>query len=501
MAIYSFLGLGAVVYCISLALYRLYLHPLSKFPGPSVAAVTLWYDIYFDIVKRGKFSAEIERMHQKYGPIVRINPNELHISDPEYLGEIYGSTKRIRDRYQPWTAGGALTSVIATISHEHHRLRRAALSPFYTKRSVRDSEPMIRKKVRTLTTRLQEAFQTGEVIRMDAAFVALSLDIIYKYCFAGEIELLLRKDFALEWRNALMTSAELAKVFKHLPFLRHAMPRALLAKWLGPLLDWQSQCRASAEKVLNEFESKKDGDQTKYKTIFHAILDSDLPPQEKTLDRLSDEGQILLGAAAETTGTSLTKTIFHLLQIENEAKLQRLRKELKSVMPEPTSNPSCLVLEQLPYLCAVVSEGLRHQYGATTRISRVAKEEVMKYKDQEIPGGTPISSTPYIILMNPIIFPHPEEFLPERWLLENGEYNRGLEKYLVSWGKGPRQCIGINLAYTEIFFAIAMIFRRFEMRLYETDFGDVKMVHDFFMGYPALNSKGVRIIVTGEINE
>ena len=256
----------------------------------------------------------------------------------------------MRDRYQPWTAGGALTSVIATVSHEHHRLRRAALSPFYSKRSVRASEPMIREKVRVLTTRLQEAFQTGKVIRMDAAFIALTLDVIYKYCFAEDIMLLLREDFALEWRNALMTSAELAKVFKHLPFLKRAMPRALLVKWLGPLLDWQSQCREFAGRILDEFESKKDGEQTKHKTIFHAILDSDLPTEEKTLDRLSDEGQILMGAAAETTGTSLTKTIFHLLRIENEAKLQRLKRELKSVMPEPNSNPSCLVLEQLPYL-------------------------------------------------------------------------------------------------------------------------------------------------------
>ncbi len=257
---------------------------------------------------------------------MRINPNELHISDPEYFGEIYGSTKRMRDRYQPWTAGGALTSVIATVGHEHHHRRRAALIPFYTKRSVRDEEPMIREKVRVLTTRLHEALQTGQVVRMDAAFIALSLDVIYKYCFAGESKLLLREDFAVEWRNALMTSAELAKVFKHLPFVKRAMPRALLAKWLGPLLDWQSQCRGFAEKVLNEFESEKDGEQTKQKTIFHTILDSDLPPEEKTLDRLSDEGQILMGAAAETTGTSLTKAIFHLLRSENEAKLQCLKK-------------------------------------------------------------------------------------------------------------------------------------------------------------------------------
>ena len=55
------------LYGIGLAIYRLWLSPLSKFPGPKLAALTLWYEFYFDVIKRGKFAWEIKRMHEVYG--------------------------------------------------------------------------------------------------------------------------------------------------------------------------------------------------------------------------------------------------------------------------------------------------------------------------------------------------------------------------------------------------------------------------------------------------
>lgn len=59
--------IGLIVWGISLVVYRLYFSPLSKFPGPKIAAATQWYEFYFNIVKGGMFMWEIEKMHAKYG--------------------------------------------------------------------------------------------------------------------------------------------------------------------------------------------------------------------------------------------------------------------------------------------------------------------------------------------------------------------------------------------------------------------------------------------------
>jgi hypothetical protein len=57
--------LGA--YGVSLVVYRLFFHPLAKFPGPKLAAATLWYEFYYDVVQPGQFFRKIQELHCKYG--------------------------------------------------------------------------------------------------------------------------------------------------------------------------------------------------------------------------------------------------------------------------------------------------------------------------------------------------------------------------------------------------------------------------------------------------
>ena len=56
-----------IVYVSTTAVYRLFFSPLAAFPGPKMAAASGWYEFYFDVVKRGQYIYEIEKMHHKYG--------------------------------------------------------------------------------------------------------------------------------------------------------------------------------------------------------------------------------------------------------------------------------------------------------------------------------------------------------------------------------------------------------------------------------------------------
>jgi hypothetical protein len=56
-----------VFYGLRIVIYRLSAHPLAGFPGPKLAAATFLYEFYYDVVKRGMYIWEIERMHQEYG--------------------------------------------------------------------------------------------------------------------------------------------------------------------------------------------------------------------------------------------------------------------------------------------------------------------------------------------------------------------------------------------------------------------------------------------------
>lgn len=61
------LGVTVLVYSISLVFYRLFLHPLAKFPGPKLAAVTRYYEGYYDVVKNGQYTFKIAELHREYG--------------------------------------------------------------------------------------------------------------------------------------------------------------------------------------------------------------------------------------------------------------------------------------------------------------------------------------------------------------------------------------------------------------------------------------------------
>jgi hypothetical protein len=56
-----------LVYILSTAAYRLFFSPISHFPGPRLAALTFWYEGYYDVVRDGRYTWKIKELHEKYG--------------------------------------------------------------------------------------------------------------------------------------------------------------------------------------------------------------------------------------------------------------------------------------------------------------------------------------------------------------------------------------------------------------------------------------------------
>ncbi|OKL59413.1 hypothetical protein UA08_05083 [Talaromyces atroroseus] len=437
--LFSSVAVGLLALEALRALYRLYFHPLSRFPGPKLAAVTRWYEFYYDVIKPGQFIWKIENLHEKYGPIVRITPHELHIKDPDFYDVIYAPASKKRDKYGSWTIGaGAPASTFATVSHDLHRIRRSALNPFFSKRAVYiNAEQLIRDKLEMLCQRFSQACETQEVVRLDAAYMALTMDIITHYAFGKSYDYLAEPDFKLEWKETVVGGSASGAVIRQLPWafgIMKLLPLWLLSKIAREaslLLQWQQMVRQQVDAIIdkNRTGHKSNG------TIFQALLDSDLSPEEKNADRLQDEAQTLVGAGSETTAKVLSIVTFYLLR--NKEMLERLRQELSTVGLDSDKSPLSQI-EQLPYLNAVINEGLRLMHGVTTRLPRVARE-VIEYKGWAIPPSTPVSQCNYFVHMDPTIFPDPWEFKPDRWI-EAKENNLRLDRYLVSFGKGSRQC-------------------------------------------------------------
>lgn len=228
------------------------------------------------------------------------------------------------------------------------------------------------------------------------------------------------------------------------------------------------------------------------RTILQDLLSSKLPVEELSTVRLTEEAITLLGAGTVTTAHTLSVIVYHLLA--HPDKLLPLRAELASIQSNSDKWLTWQHLEQLPYLSGVVTEGLRMSYGVSHRLQRICPDQDLRLCGRRIPAGTPVSMSQMDIHENSSIFMEPSTFLPERWLCEDAAR---LRRYLVPFSRGTRQCVGMNLAYAELFLTLGAMFSpgNVDLELFQTNRSDVDCMHDFFNPSPRLDSKGVRVLI------
>ncbi|KAK6860260.1 hypothetical protein PG995_003896 [Apiospora arundinis] len=154
------------------------------------------------------------------------------------------------------------------------------------------------------------------------------------------------------------------------------------------------------------------------------------------------------------------------------------------------------MIEQSNYLYGVIYEALRLTYGVSPRSPRTARDEVLTYQKGKysyvIPKGIPIGMSSVIQHHEKEVFPGSYTYKPERWIDPvSGKTNYALEKYLMSFSKGSRQCLGMNLALCELHLIAAALALRVlpHARLYQTTQEDVP--YDFGLVVPQIK-KGRR---------
>ncbi|KAL5419969.1 hypothetical protein PMIN06_003909 [Paraphaeosphaeria minitans] len=494
-----------VLYTAVLAIYRLYFSPLAPFPGPKLAAVTAWYETYFEIVKNGggHFTFEIMRMHERYGPIVRISPKELHIADSEFYDMIYTSTQgfdksaHVQDRF------GAPEAAFSTPDHEVHKRRRAAISPFFAKRRIHEQAPMIQGHVNKIVRRLHQDYAgKGKILNLNDLYSSYVSDVIMSYAFNRSYGFLDEPDFVSSFTSSIQGLKDFVHYAQQLPWLPKVIDRLpdRLVGYIQPsmkaILHFQNSMRDQVKEVRQNIESEKA--EAQEGTIFFSIIRSDLPPEDLTIPRLKDEAMSVVGAGIETTKMALAVLCFHI--ITTPSVLKRLQMELQEAIPDPSNPPPLSVLEKLPYLYACLQEGIRLSYGAIARSQRISKHNPIKYNDWVIPPGVMVSLDTYHMHHDEAVFPQSHEYRPERWLgnPRGPDGEKALTKYLTAFGRGTRMCVGFNLAYAEMTLVVAALFRSFNFELFDTDKGDVEIFRDMIGLEVKPGSKGVRVKVSGK---
>ncbi|CRG88438.1 hypothetical protein PISL3812_05468 [Talaromyces islandicus] len=484
----ALVGAAAVLYVAYLVVSRLFLSPLAKFPGPKLAALSNWYEFYYDVILQGRFTAHVQDLHKCYGPIIRITPTELHVDDPDFFDVLYARDGR-RNKYAYFSGRfGYASDSFSTIQHELHQLRRKPLSPFFSAKRIVDFQPVIRAKVEKLSRKLVDYASDGRVLPLSRAFMALTTDIITEYAFAKSYDQLDSPDFEDTLHDALVAIYTTGHFALHFPVvfpILDSLPDWLVTK-MEPRLLPVVGLRKDLGRRVGEIRSGLNNQHAKvdHPTIFHELLNSDLPEEEKSDARLGDEAQLIIAAGLITTSWALSVAGFHI--INNPLVAAKLRQELQDA-DAAIFKADWHALEKIPYLYGCVREGIRLAHGVVTRNPRLLPDTELTYGEWVIPRNTPVSSTSVDILMNEKIFPSPREFKPERWI-----NNTTLDRYFVPFGKGSRMCLGLNLAQAELYIAIATIFSRFDFELYDTDVSDVEMKHAYLVPYAKWESKGVR---------
>ncbi|KAI9368157.1 cytochrome P450 [Aspergillus egyptiacus] len=438
--------------------YNLYFHPLAEFPAPFLGRSSLlWRFIH---TSTGKIHLSTAEMHRKYGPIVRLAPNELSFGSVESWKALYGHPTPQKPMpvkaafYEVFSAGFRRRCIGSERDPHKHSQMRKMLSPAFSQRALLEQESIIGGIVdRFIKIVGERAPAESKGINMTKWFEMSSFDILGEMAF-GESFHSLENGKPHFWGDLIVEHLYLITLADNLR--RIGLIAALFKLVVPSFLLLQNQnsrySRNQVEKCLASKSSRND---------FVTLLAEKVRKGEVEKEEMAAHVSTFAIAGGETVSTFLAATTFFLLQ--HPAKLDRLVSEIRGAFPS-YDEIKAQHAQQLPYLQAVINEGLRLCPPGSQGSPRVSPG--FELHGRYIPEGVDIYTSPWTTAHDPEYFSEPMQFKPERWLDSTStDVKDASQPFLI----GPRACIGRSFAYMEMNLILAKMLWTYNLELVNKD--------------------------------
>ncbi|KAK8007929.1 hypothetical protein PG989_001919 [Apiospora arundinis] len=443
-----------VAYWVVAALYNLFASPLRKIPGPSLNAVSWlpWYKYWFS----GYMHREVLRLHERYGPIVRIGPSEISFIDKAAWKDIY-SLKRCRQIERDPTSFPSLTPHgakfdLLTYSPADHAKYRKILNPCFSEKATKEYEDTVQENVDKLIAKLVAAVGPGlERTNVTKWFQWLTFDMIVDVCWGESFECVSKQ----ESHPCLALSMDMVSLSCFVVFV---------AWWKG-LKNLLIRLSGVEGLFVRLVRSKCEGSLTsgsKKSSIYSNLRAAGDPLGPAELD-----GNLtaIVIAGSETTGFALTATSYYLAK--NPDCFRKAAAEVRSTFASAEEINDDAV-RKLPYLKATIDEALRMTPAEPNGLARQVVVDGLYIADHYIPSNTSIYVSQFAANRSSAHFRLPDEYHPERWL-GGSDFKDDQLDAVQPFLMGVNVCIGRGLAWMEMRLTLARLLWEFDWTINDAD--------------------------------
>ncbi|TKA75497.1 hypothetical protein B0A55_04648 [Friedmanniomyces simplex] len=419
------LALLYVVWMISKAVYNIYFHPLARFPGRRIAAISPWW-LYLQGMTRQPEEI-FEKLHKEYqSPLLRIAPNELHIDDPAVYSTLYSQTSPFLKDPHFYAGFNAPATAFTEANPSLHKERRKLIQGNFSKQTVQNAGRTIQAKFDVMSAIIRR-MGPDDSINFHNALRWVTVDIISEFAFGDSFDLLQsikETSFETNFLKAFDLVATSVLHFTFWPILRtitNSLPQALALRMsdeVAGFVAFNNRVQLARRRFYDsEREGKAKEDQP---TIFDQLRG--LTEQQSAAEAID-----IMVAGSDTTATTLAIGTYQILS--NSEIASKLNAELDGAIPDPTDMPDLQTLEKLDYLTACCKESVRFAMATPGRLPRIVPPSPPFVVDgMVIPPGSVVRMSAHTMHYDQSIWgENAREFAPERWLQANANT---LDKYL-----------------------------------------------------------------------